>query len=53
MKHTTLHLAFNKLTGLYWDGKNFSATPTSAKIVDGPTLAVLRYTFQNVGSFAI
>ena len=50
MRHTTLHLAFNKLTNLYWNGKAFTGSRSEAKVVDATTLAVLRYTFQNVSS---
>lgn len=40
--------AKNQVTGEYWDGKTFTGTKGTAKAVDAPELAVLRFTFQNV-----
>ena len=48
MKNAKTVVAFNKVTGLYWDGQGFQMNFLSAKPVDLPELAVLRATYDNV-----
>lgn len=43
------HIAYNKLTGLYWQvGKGFTTSKCAATLLSPAELAVLNYTYENV-----
>lgn len=41
--------AYNTVTGLFWNGKGFTAPEWAAAALDAVELAVLRATYLNVG----
>ena len=48
-KQPICHLAYNTVTGLFWNGKGFTAPEWAAAALDAVELAVLRVTYLNVG----
>jgi len=43
------YIAYNKLTGLYWQvGKGFTTSKCAATLLSPAELAVLNYTYDNV-----
>lgn len=43
------YIAWNEVTGLFWDGRAFAGSLGEAKYLDSTELAALKYAYLNVG----